>query len=392
MNNRYFLVLVLIFSLVSYGMYNIPHDIQQPTHVACLRNKQYVIAGTNGATIFDKKALQSTHFQQDNTIDDLAVNCSKTKIATSSNGVLTVYHAKTGEKEWHHDTNTRQHTPITFNSQHDSELIALIYPDQLQFFTNQYNCETHAILKTMSPLRTKIACHPKKQDITYLIKEPGLFDPEVNTIYVYHKKRIACEKWDCNAENCAISGGNKRNLAYESYHYNTIGYCAVKLNYNGCAFITDATHSVWYAADLPSSPIFHIASAFHPYKPIVALLTDKYLLEFYTLTKDCPFKNRTIIPLTECDVTLDTIDNQNLHLIGKRIAFSPSGKHVVIALANKCIVIPVPFDVLYISATKKQLIHLFWVLKNNRFMTDPLPIDIVRLIFKVQLKVHYHSA
>jgi WD40 repeat protein len=69
------------------------------------------------------------------------------------------------------------------------------------------------------------------------------------------------------------------------------------------------------------------------------------------------------------------------------IAFSPDGKKLVMILPDKCIILPVPFEVLY--DTTNQLRHLYWFLLKENCDQHNTPSDVQNLIMINLLEVKF---
>ncbi len=71
----------------------------------------------------------------------------------------------------------------------------------------------------------------------------------------------------------------------------------------------------------------------------------------------------------------------------KNIAFSPDGTKLITVLPDKCLILSVPFEVLY-DATKK-LPHLYWFLLKNRCNQHNIPKDVQKIIALYLLELKF---
>src|SRR5436190_1139058 len=141
--------------------------ITKPTHVAFLHNNIVAIAGQNGFCFFDTKNNETVHCQQDQMIEDFCTDCVKTKIATSSQGIIRVYNARKQELEWEYNTGQTKFVPITFNSHEEDVVFAHVFPKFLHHLKNgkslKYNItfdhEEQAYYPILYHYRTKRVVH-----------------------------------------------------------------------------------------------------------------------------------------------------------------------------------------------------------------------------------------
>jgi hypothetical protein len=71
-------------------------------------------------------------------------------------------------------------------------------------------------------------------------------------------------------------------------------------------------------------------------------------------------------------------------------SFSPSGKKLIVVLNDKCIELPVPFNVIYKNITKKEFLYLLFLLKNYTSQCDDIemPQDINILLAQTLLDLY----
>lgn len=75
-----------------------------------------------------------------------------------------------------------------------------------------------------------------------------------------------------------------------------------------------------------------------------------------------------------------------------RLSFSPNGKSLLCTQYNAshpvCVIMPLPFEALYHTITKKQMHFLSFMLNNYNIDQQPLPKDIIKLLMQTLLEVH----
>ena len=77
--------------------------------------------------------------------------------------------------------------------------------------------------------------------------------------------------------------------------------------------------------------------------------------------------------------------NKSLHA-SSSLSFSPNGTKLLIVLYGKCIIVPVPFEVLYKNITKEKSIATYYVLQEYLYDNkNSLAKDIRHLIMQYLL-------
>lgn len=277
--------------------------IKNPELVAYLHNNTIVIAGLNRLAFCDTSTGICTYHQQIEHIDDLAVNASKTKVATSSNGAITVYDAMTKQVIWQHDTQFQRYIPITFNAQDDKQLISLSSKGK--------QTETPYLLHIVSKKAnhtTPIACHPKEITLSYC--------NDHGSLKYFHKKKT-------------FGGG----LCFPGHSflestYNPEGNLLL-LNCTNQGCVIEQSNGTLEPLNTTIQPIALIAMMFCSHN-VAAILKNNNFLEYW----DC-LKKELIgsINVGRWDTT------EGIKANNKRLALSPDGK-LLVALKNKCVIFP----------------------------------------------------
>lgn len=333
--------------------------VRQPRLVEFLHNNTVFIAGFNGFVLLNyltEKPILEKIDEETPLIHDIAVNADKTQLAISSDGHVTVYNTQTGDLLWKKPTYPTFHVPIVFNSQNKDELIAHTYPKKMIFLhptnvTKSYETssfDTHSI--------TPLSCYPWKTKLSYIAQEKDkcalhIFDTnptyEHNTTDAIHEDYCLAKTIDeyiCHAispNNCYQALVNDkgdliiRQTRMKKQRMNKYSFSRTHT--------TTITESFPADKSCPSSCV-----TFHPNGIILALLTSNYILQYwnyrawkdsYSNTNNCSEALLEEISLSDCDEPTDVTRD----VLNKRIAFSPNGEHILVALTNKCFVFPVKY-------------------------------------------------
>lgn len=413
---KYFITsLLLTFTITSatiVGMHNNTTElnmcITNPTHIVFLNHK-VVIAGDNGVNFYNVNTHTYAHLEEGCTINDLAANNSKTKIGTTSKGVVTVYNAETCTKEW--DLRTQfDKLSIAFDSQNEEQLIAHGLPNHLFFFQAGKLIKSHNMLNYPSTLLFPIYCHPQHTSIIhqkisngYNVTYTGLqifyTNPKQShnllSQTTLHNTLSVVPSRICSVVNCDNTNHTDIELvsfgAIESYVYD------FTISPNGQHSITLPSNNKSLYINKPclQQMIQHnncIGVLFHPYleyslnNPIFATLsyndaTRESTLIYYDFESVI---KKTIKPLYIQEIP--NIDTKELFNT-KRLSFSPNGKSLAILLGNKAFIYRVPFEMinqkLYHAGTIKQCAVVCFLLNN--FLIDNIqhiPYDIALIIIK----------
>lgn len=107
---------------------------------------------------------------------------------------------------------------------------------------------------------------------------------------------------------------------------------------------------------------------FHPNSSVLAIVTLKNNLQYWDVGK------KELIHETALE------SDKNGYKLSY-LSFSPSGTKLMFTRCGKCIILPVPFKVLFECDTKEQLLYLLFLLKNiDHNRTERLPQDIIEFL------------
>src|SRR5581483_513549 len=369
---------LLFLSTSAYAMREIASPIENPTHVEFLNHNKIAIVGKNGLAFVQLFTGKSTHHQLDKRIQDMCTNSSKTKLAISSVGIISVYDTHTEQKEWEYDStidNNVAFTPITFNSQKDDELFACIQQENIMRLRAGKAISMPEKIAKLKPF-TPIVCHPHHTGIFYLTA--AYTDTELDRafahIVLYHDGISTSLHYPQKLVNLTISNDGSNALATIDYK----GYFFLKFD--------DLNQSV--SRPSGDSPFFE-THAFLPNSEYFVML--EYNLKPYCAldysSNDHYFYTRKEIILPDVDQNIASKTTPKIDVIEKRLAFSPNGHSLLMILANKCFIRSTLLDLYYTEEDKKQLYHFTFAL-NNANMTNVFPYEIIIMIKQLLINLH----
>jgi hypothetical protein len=76
--------------------------------------------------------------------------------------------------------------------------------------------------------------------------------------------------------------------------------------------------------------------------------------------------------------TTPALSGINYHNICENIAFSPDGRKIIIVSPDKCVILPVPYEVLY--DTTEKLPYLYWFLSKESLAQHDIPNDVQKIV------------
>jgi len=350
--------------------------ITNPTHITFVTNEIIALAGNNGFALFNLNTQQYTHLQQDKKIDDLALNKSKSKIATSCNGLLTVYDTTHHIKLWEYDTQTNCFAPITFDSQNEEQLIA--YADPIKLLLLQHgSCikqyTTHMCNTSLAP----IICHPDHTTIMYTPHLTGR-----------RYKRTSCRVFhidatldDSDVEIFGLAGTPFVNFATSS---NAVSSAYITKNGWLCLKNLQTQQQCLFRTSC-------INALFHPNNKFLITLShtedEPYLLQYRDFNTLISTKHTAEVPELPKPFASHSLDKHcpsaEYQRNGKMLAISPDNKFIAVTLfPDRCYLLPIPFEMiaekLYATGTLEKCTSIFLMLKE--YEDGFLPHDMASLI------------
>lgn len=349
-----------------FGM-EIITPITSPTNVAFLDNDTIVIAGKNGFALY-KPNNEIFIVHSGIAVQDLAINKAKTQIAVSDQQNITIYN-KDGSLKWKrgYGTGAIPHfrRSIVFNSQNDNQILSQSrYGIHFDTIANSHTFKYFDGEYLQHIPFTKITCHPHTKKIIYNNTEHQLYVIE-NSDY--------CKKQAVIINNNFITLGTQ---------YNPSGSLCITNNGGQGCFLYDAITGTKKGSICSNTkiqngqPPYYSSMVFHPNCITLALLARNNTIEYW----HCGTMTLTHI---EDLSNMDTL-TMNTGLI-QRLACSPNGKKILVALSDKCFILPIPFKVRFLPEIQKKIFSLYCLLKNYDDLE--LPMDIIDIIIKKQLRL-----
>jgi hypothetical protein len=374
---------VLIFAHVLYAMEKeIKIPITKPTHVLFLDNKNIAIAGLNGFCFFDVQTKKTTHLQQDQKIEDFCTNKSKTKIATSSRGVIRFFDVRTRVQEWKYKTTLEKFVPITFNSQKEDVVFAQVYPEYLKSLHNGEVKQNYITSKTpeLALSTTSIACHPHKESVIYTPHDRY----NKISLYLYHTEDPQVE--NSVDQNMALVGSS-----FWAYEFTHDGKYIILNNANTLLLLRmEDGRSVYFVANN------NYSATAHSQNNIFATLSDESVLQYWDFEKfEKNFEDLLLDFLPKIAEVFFDKKESKLSINNNRLSFSPDGKLICIALQDTCFTHSVVLDTEFQKGTMEKLVPIFWCLqakdeKNKKEQNYFLlfPTDIINIIKSILLNLY----
>lgn len=335
-------------------------------HVAFLSDNTLAIADSTYLLFYDIDNPELFQYlQYVNPIDDIAVNKTRSRLAVSYGGTVREYDTQTQSEISAYRTD-QPFAPITYTSQQDLLIIQREDYNYLGFF--EISAKRLALDAPMynKNRRTFITCHPQEDKIIYIETQRnslGTHPKALERQYFYQLSIIR------NAVSQAIAMNKFFNAAEYQYSpdakYILINQTCYGLTFkksdkpfdNTCKLLlcNQSRHQEPLCDDINlqfPSATFYSSSAF-----------------FITLSRQC------ILQYWKCESVLNS-DDQNApkpsysmplcteetyidtEALQKRLSFSPDGTLLAVALPNKCLVLPVPTEVIA-SSFPPELTKIF---------------------------------
>lgn len=306
--------------------------IKKPKHIAFTDNNTIVVGGKNGCGIFNAQSQKLIHKLTSNNVSSLVadeniialINHNKTK--KTSKHELIVFDNKTGKQLWLKDGYYLPHssTRAVFNC---GSNLAISPIDNTLFVSANDVIITYDYIKQQTRYTDKsfnlgtwpsfITCHPTENTLLYSDSERWLYATEIDhrlfinlTINVYpsgtdteYFTYLLHTKGQYSADGAVIAFNNIRDE-----------YFICNLQEKG---------SMTYQLVPPAEKIF-IAASFHPHAPILALLTNDYVIHY------CDYKSCTAIAETH-----PMIDKILTKRSNGELTFSPDGAQLAFSLHDQ---------------------------------------------------------
>jgi WD40 repeat protein len=358
--------------------------IAKPTHVAFLHNNIVAIAGLNGFCFFDTKKNEAVHFQQDQMIEDFCIHCEKTKIATSSKGIIQVYNVYKQELQWEYNTNQTKFVPITFNSHEKDDVFAHVFPHSLYHLQNGKSLKCNITFdheQTYYPIlynyRTKRVVH-----IASTLNKTG---------------NVLC--W-CGTREDSLDEEKRligNDSSFATYQFLFDGERMI-INVDGVLRVLNIKDNRF----IIGIPQFNnVGFALNRSETVLATLSRGNKLRYWN------FDNYKITQITKVsldkketkdqeDTTKDEDGTKDQNSTSTRLAFSPDDKYICIALEDSCLIRYALLDIACLrEETMMALVPILFFLrakdeKNKKEQNSFLlfPTDIINIIKSILLDLY----
>ncbi|HLW72490.1 MAG TPA: WD40 repeat domain-containing protein [Candidatus Babeliales bacterium] len=340
--------------------------VKKPKQAAFLTNNLVIINHRNGCGIFDLHTHKEVKKITDIECEHFAIHPHNQIIAISRQDGVTLYNIKTGTNIDHINNHFYPHPIISTSFSPLTKNIIIRYEYQNEIIDYDYANKTsyswqHTHNTTMGP--PKITFHPTQP---YICFGHGCTPNSHIDIFDYKAQHK-----------------NPYNKTVQKLHTEHINFC--EWSPNGSFF----AHGNQYNVNVIQDPLdwyMHITKLsiekddeqfvkikFHPNSFFIATLSSpNHIVCYWDVTT---YEPMSCLSLLFADTICSAPKNSDL-------AFSDDGKKLIVTLNNKCVILPVPFELIYQPEAKELLPYFLFILKNYQQMR--LPQDIIReLIYTV---------
>lgn len=325
--------------------------IKNPRQGTFLTNKDIVIHGKNGCSIFDINTKSEIIISSIKN-NYLAVHPQRKKLALSltSGHEVTLYNAETGAEESTIQNDTMIITHSTFNPLDETILLWSGFCPTLLRYNYQTECFDVPLQGINQP--KAMAFHPTQRRLmcgTYGAVD--IYKYEQGGNFIFAAAAIVTTTFcEYSPDGSFIAGGNERAIYT----------------------ITSAFRAGHKLEILPDQgKAGYLYMKFHPNSSVLATLSapddivrywdvKKNVLIDVTQSVSCHYQDYCA-DINPCNPLM-----QRYQLSSPHLSFSPNGKMLAITLKHKCIVIPVPFEVIYPSITPEKALFIYWLLQHDK--------------------------
>jgi WD40 repeat protein len=343
----------------------------KPHCITFIDDATIVVGGNGGCGIFEKQSKTLIKKLTNNPVYHLAAN--KDVVAFIDNNTINFFDAKTGTKKWktsaplydydYTKTETETENEKTGYLHYDDPIILSTTGNMLFVFSNHalhrdliacnyVNQTTQLNRFVCNDITTKfpiIACHPITNHVLIPLSKDtlSLVQPDgkslLGPLYL------------------------ETNNTFHGGQYSPDGAMIAMSNADGKYFICDLKEDNPSAYQLGTNDKDYIVAAFHPHTYLLALLSNTINTGQYTV-QYWDYKSRVLIAeTTPLAISMKKIFSYFLH---NRLAFSPNGSLLAVALKDRWLVLPVPYHYALIT-------H---VLRNNKMLLPELIATIIQNI------------
>lgn len=324
--------------------------VENPTSVAFIDDVRVVIGGDKCVieTLFN---FDSVQIIDKSPIFHIAINKNHTRFAISSTKKLGIY-GFTGKKIWSQKQPLSEHATLDFDAL--SPILFAYIPGRLTTYKYvEKTLESRPIPSYFECPSAPISCHPTKQKILYPSSE--------NTFSTIHCTKQYTIKLGCTTHEPIISGtynsdGDRINIIYDQQGFSI------------CNPITNFRYNI----PLTKYPKKVISTAFHPHRPIIAVLFDDNALQYWNY-KTMELLAARLYSQKKCD-WFDAY-----YPTTERLSFCPDGKKLIVAFKKKCTIFHVP--------SRTFILLIYWLFKKHL-----LPVELIRPLIELCLRIsRFHT-
>ncbi len=339
------------------------------------KKRQYILC--HGEHMQDHTILyEGESVAEDFKNNNYAINNQGTKMAFIEGQSLTVYDIENKKKYWDKEIQVYSlQLPMTFNPENDAEVVFYDNKQNSLNIHSQQNSDVMS-LPVVSDSTDLCIFHPTKTEFIF----------NLNDVYYYHGnyQNKSLEKHD------AMNFSKKASIYYQCYSDDGSIVAGMIGNFPARKiFLMPLDHRNWYKESTlqRNRPSTYYAMSLSHDNRVMFILGDK---GFGYQFEGCHFYSYDIpTGALLCQYKLD--DNQGPYnkYPTRRIAISPDGKMLGIALDKKCLLLPITPEIVW-GKKMAELLQKMIVLRCFQFQhSDEYPSEIINLIIAQLLDVYY---
>ncbi|HEX4068889.1 MAG TPA: hypothetical protein VHX42_02225 [Candidatus Babeliales bacterium] len=368
--------------------------VQKPQYAQYLANNHIVVAGKNGCSIIDPQTNTEIKKISDRENQKLATHPNKKMFALIDKNIINIYDATTHSLIWSKKVEgsfEKEMDPfdiigsVTF-AHHDTT-IALITTHYQQYshyrrcYPESYHIKQYDYITDKSS-SYRCLCNDYPPIIT--------FNPIHNEIHVIISSVASFHR---SNSDIVFSKNTKQVTNYGGYYkqfcqYNPNGSYIAQVDYQKEMFIINL-QSTDQCKSFKKKKTEKYGQSREDFKNILfysnsvlAIVSTFYIYKqngfYHTLLSYFDIHTKELIHENEL---LDVSKNHDF-------SFNPTKTKVILALQDRCVILPVPFKVIYKDITKKSFFYLLFLLKNYTSQCDDIeiPHDVTLLIAQTLLE------
>lgn len=350
-------------------------SIKKPHCGYFLNEKEIIISGKNGCTIFNTETKQEEKVGN-LTSPFLTVHPNKELFALSDSNTVTIYDTKKRTQEWTHNNNNNNNDfPWNIIASIFSPLddtIFLLYGSCIAVQHYNYkNNQSHTKVYGYGQTTPMISFHPTEKYMCHVTNQG-------HSTFFYNMNFVATsdEKYSnvCQGEHIfsqfspngsLLVSGNKEGFS--------IG--------NGSGPTTDNMFFEQEKNKTLQEVVFHPNGDF-----IITLSQPDNVINYWDINLGKSYSNVALgISLQPtvtivCSPSADNPSTEHRHMC-RYLSCDPNGERLLVVLANECVVLPVPLEVMCHDGTKNRCTFASLVLCNYLYNKhDRLPQDVICLL------------